>query len=170
MTYAYTDEASVEIQATTQELFDYLDDQSRLGAHMEKRSMMMMGGRMTYAFDAAKGRAVGSVIRMGGSFLGLTLDVEEIVTERAPPTDKAWETRGRPRMIVIESYRMGFKIAPLAVDRSRLRVFIAYNRPKSLAGTILAPLFAPIYAHWCVKRMADDAAAHFGRVKTSVGG
>lgn len=152
----------VEVRTDPGELFERLDDQTRLGAHMAKRSMMMMGGRMTYAFDAAKGRAVGSVIRMGGSFLGLSLDVEEVVTERDPPRRKVWETRGTPRMIVIAHYRMGFEIAPLAAGRSRLRVFIDYTRPTTLAGALLAPLFAPVYARWCVKRMADDAAAHFG--------
>jgi hypothetical protein len=150
--------------ATLQALFDRLDDQSKLGAHMSKRSMMMMGGRMTYAFDAAMGRAVGSVIRMGGSFLGLKLDVEEVVTERVPPTHKAWETRGHPRMIVIQDYRMGFQITPLAEGRSRLRVFIEYNRAASLAGSMLARLFAPMYARWCLQRMAGDAVAHFGAV------
>lgn len=162
MTYAFADEAVAEVRATPQQLFDYLDDQSKLGAHMEERSMMMMGGRMTYAFDAAQGRAVGSVIHMGGDFMGLALDVEEVVTERAPPGRKAWETRGHPRMIVIEAYRMGFEIAPSGGDRSRLRVFIEYDRPQSLAGRLLGPLFAPVYARWCVKRMVSDAAAHFG--------
>lgn len=163
MTYTHANEAIAEVGAAPQELFDHLDDQSRLGAHMEKRSMMMMGGRMTYAFDAAKGRAIGSVIRMGGSFMGLTLDVEEVVTERDPPRRKVWETRGTPRMIVIAHYRMGFEITPLTAGRSRLRVFIDYSRPATLAGALLAPLFAPVYARWCVKRMADDAAARFGK-------
>lgn len=161
MVYAYEHEATAEVRAASRALFDRLDDQTKLGVHMQERSMMMMGGRMTYAFDDAKGQAVGSVIRMGGSFLGLTLDVEEVVTERVPPTHKTWETRGRPRMIVIKDYRMGFHITPLSGDRSRLRVFIAYNRPVSLAGAILAPLFAPMYARWCVQRMVDDAVAHF---------
>jgi hypothetical protein len=125
--------------------------------------MMMMGGRMTYEFDATKGQAVGSVIRMAGSFLGLTLDVEEVVTERIPPFRKTWETRGHPRMIVIDGYRMGFEVSDAGAGHSRVRVFIEYNRPKSVAGTLLAPVFAPLYARWCVKRMADDAALHFDR-------
>lgn len=161
MAYAFEHEATAEVRAAAQALFDRLDDQTKLGAHMEQRSMMMMGGRMTYDFDEAKGRAVGSVIRMGGSFLGLTLDVEEVVTERVPPTHKTWETRGRPRMIIIKDYRMGFQITPLAADRSRLKVFIAYDRPVSFFGAILAPLLAPMYARWCVQRMIDDAVTHF---------
>lgn len=122
--------------------------------------MMMMGGRMTYEFDEAKGRAVGSVIKMGGTFLGLELFVEEVVVERDPPRRKVWETRGRPRIVVIGGYRMGFEITPSG-ERSLLRVFIEYDRPSSLVGQILGAAFAHRYARWCVTRMAEDAKRHF---------
>ena len=127
---------------------------------MEKPSMMMMGGRMAYEFDEAKGRAVGSVIKMGGSFLGLRLFVEEVVTERDPPRRKVWETRGRPRILIIGAYRMGFEITPSG-RHSKLRVFIEYDHPASAMGRILGRAFAPLYARWCVKRMADDARLQF---------
>lgn len=152
----------VDVETTAEALFDYLDDQASLGSHMEKPSMMMMGGRMTYAFDEAKGRAVGSVIKMGGNMLGLQLSVEEVVVERTPPLRKAWETRGRPHLVIIGAYRMGFEIAPTG-ERRRLRVFIAYNHPRSAIGRVLAVLFAGMYARWCVSRMANDALLHFRR-------
>lgn len=79
--YAHADALTVEVPAKSEVLFDYLDDPARLGAHMEKPSMMMMGGRMTYPFDEAKGRAIGSVITMGGNMLGMKLSVDEAVTE-----------------------------------------------------------------------------------------
>ena len=164
MTYAHTDHVIVDVSAPPAQVFDHLDDQTRLGGHMEKPSMMMMGGRMTYEFDAEKGQAVGSVIKMGGSFLGLELAVDEIVTVREPPRLKIWETQGRPRILIMSAYRMGFEITP-AGDASRLRIFIEYDHPKKAIGQILGALFAPMYARWCVKRMADDAARKF---KTSV--
>ena len=37
-------EASAEVRASPERVFDRLDDQASLGAHMEKPSMMMMGG------------------------------------------------------------------------------------------------------------------------------
>jgi predicted GNAT family acetyltransferase len=74
MTYAHTHEANAEVHASPDQLFAHLDDPARLGAHMERPSMMMMGGRMTYEFDEAKGRAGGSIIKMGGSFLGIRVD------------------------------------------------------------------------------------------------
>ena len=160
MSYRRAEETTAEVHAPPERLFDHLDDQARLGAHMEKPSMMMLGGRMTYAFDQAKGRAVGSVIEMGGSFLGIRLSVEEVVTERDPPRRKVWETRGRPRLLVIGAYRMGFEITPSGAN-SRLRVFIEYDDPLSPIGRLLAGGFAPMYARWCVKRMADDARLRF---------
>lgn len=160
VTYAYADEVSADVLAAPEQVFDHLDDQARLGMHMEKPSMMMMGGRMNYQFDAEKGRAVGAVIKMGGSFMGLGLAVEEVVTVRDPPRLKIWETRGSPRILIMGAYRMGFEIAP-AGAYSRLRVFIAYDHPVSLMGRILGHLFAPMYARWCVKRMAEDAERRF---------
>jgi hypothetical protein len=162
MAYAHHDEAAAIAPVPAAALFDHLDDQERLAGHMEKPSMMMMGGRMFYEFDAAKGRAVGSVIRMGGSFLWLKLLVEEVVIAREPPHLKVWETRGAPNLIVIGAYRMGFEIKETDA-KSRLRVFIDYNRPSTLMGRLLGYLFAPMYARWCVSRMAKDAARHFAR-------
>lgn len=161
MNYSQQAEAIVEIKASADTLFQYLDDQASLGAHMEKPSMMMMGGKMSYEFDENRGRAIGSVIKMGGDVLGMKLSVEEVITERTPSLRKAWETRGDPDLLVIGAYRMGFEIAP-AEQRSRLRVFIGYDYPRSLTGRVLGALFGGVYARWCVNRMAKDALAHFG--------
>ena len=148
------------IPASQAEVFAYLDDHTRLAAHMEKRSMMMLGGRMTYAFDAGQGRAVGSVIRMGGHFLGLSLVVVEVVTERTPATSKTWETRGPQRLLIIDSYVMGFETRDVA-GRTSTRVYIDYRLPSSLPGRWLGLLFAGVYARWCVSRMLDDAVGYF---------
>lgn len=158
--YARHDEVSVEIAAQPQALFDYLDDQERLAAHMNRPSLMMAGGRMAYAFDAARGRAVGSLIRMSGAFLGVPLFVEEVVTERERPWLKIWETRGVPRLLIIGGYRMGFEIND-SKGMSRLRVFIDYDLPRSFVGRLLGLVFAPAYARWCVERMAKDAQRGF---------
>jgi hypothetical protein len=162
MTYAHSAEAVVTVATSADTLFDYLDDQEHLGSHMQKPSMMMMGGRMTYEFDEARGRAVGSVIRMGGSVLGIRLSVDEIVVEHTAPVRKVWETRGQPRILVIGAYRMGFEISPSG-RLARLRVFIEYDHPASFVGQLLAWVFGPLYARWCVSQMARDAERHFNR-------
>lgn len=168
MTYARHDEMVVETSASAGALFDHLDDQSRLAGHMGKPSAMMMGGRMTYELDDGQGRAAGSVIRMGGRLVGLELFVEEVVTEREPPWRKTWETRGRPKLIVIARYRMGFEITARRSDASTLRVFIDYDLPTAPAARLLGALLAPIYARWCVARMARDAERRFSTSPAAV--
>ncbi|WP_244559975.1 polyketide cyclase [Ensifer aridi] len=121
---------------------------------------MMLGGRMSYEFDEARGRTAGSVIKMRGNILGLVLSVEEVITERQPPRRKVWETRGCPNLLVIRAYRMGFEISEPG-QPARLRVFIDYDYPATIAAKLLGPMFGPIYAHWCVNRMAKDAADRF---------
>lgn len=160
MTYAFAQSATATITTSAEALFAYLDDQASLGSHMEKPSMMMMGGTMHYILDAAAGRAVGSVIRMEGRFLWIGLTVEEVVTERDPPRRKSWQTRGVPRLIIMGGYRMGFQIAPQN-DAQLLSVAIDYDWPASGIGRMLAALLARTYARWCVGRMARDAARHF---------
>lgn len=123
---------------------------------------MMLGGTMSYEFDEARGRAVGSLIRMEGSVLGLKLSVEQVIVERHPPHRKTWETRGQPDLLVIGAYRMGFEINASG-QSSRLRVFIDYDTPNSVIGKIVGAIFGPIYARWCVNRMAKDAVGMFSR-------
>ncbi|ESQ88008.1 polyketide cyclase [Asticcacaulis sp. AC460] len=158
--YGHSREASVDVAATPDLVFAHMDDQSKLGSHMEKPSMMMMGGRMTYEFDAAKGQAVGSVIKMGGGFLGVKLSVEEVITVHDPPRRKVWETCGQSQILIIGAYRMGFEITP-AKGGSHLRVFIDYNHLTTFFGGILSLCFASIYARWCVSQMASDARRAF---------
>lgn len=97
---------------------------------------------------------------MEGSFLGIRLSVDEVVTERDPPRRKVWETRGQPKILIIGRYRMGFEITPSG-QGSKLRVFIEYDDPPSSIGRFLGRVFAPRYARWCVERMAEDAKRHF---------
>ncbi|CAD7036052.1 polyketide cyclase [Pseudorhizobium endolithicum] len=101
MTYQRSASSTVALSALAERVFELLDNPAFLGAHMEEPSVMMLGASMKYDLDEAEGRAVGSVIRMRGSILGLALSVEEVVTERHPPLSKTWETRGTVRLLVI---------------------------------------------------------------------
>lgn len=154
-------EMSVDVPAPVGAVFDHVDDFTRLADHMEKSSAMMMGGRMAYQFDTVKGRAPGSVIRMTGSVFGLALAAEEVVTVREPPRRKTWETRGATRLLVIGGYRMGFEVDAAGSGASRLRVFIDYGPPGGTIGRFAGVFFGPLYARWCVRRMARDAQRHF---------
>jgi hypothetical protein len=152
-------ERVVHVAATPGAVFARLDDQTRLAEHMERPSAMMGGGRMTYQFDAGRGQAVGSHIRMGGSAFGVRLFVDEVVTERAPPARKTWRTQGPVHLLVIGGYAMGFELAPDARG-AELKVWIDYDLPRRPLGALAAPL-AALYARWCVGRMAADAVRSF---------
>lgn len=155
------EEMTVRLAAGPGAVFGRLDDPARFGEHMSERSMMMLGGRMSYECDGAGGREVGSVIRMSGTILGLRLTVEEMVLERVVPYHKVWETVGRPRLLVIDWYRMGFDIEPDG-SGSRLHVFIDYAAPQDLGPrALIARPLARAYARWCVRRIARDAARAF---------
>jgi hypothetical protein len=153
-------ETDVELNAPANVVFSHLDDHSRLSAHMSRPSWMMVGSRMAIEFDASEGRAVGAIIRLRGRVLGIPLCVEEIVTERNPPLRKVWDTTGRPQLLVIGPYRMGYEITPTA-QSSQLRAFIDYALPDASFSRWLGRLFGHFYAHGCTQRMADDAAMHF---------
>jgi hypothetical protein len=156
--YPFHHQSQVDIDIDAASLFAHLDDHRRLIGHMEKPSLMMAGAVMHVETDALEGQAVNSVIRITGRVLGVRLAVEEVVTERAPPSSKTWETRGEPRLLVIGAYRMGFAISPHE-GRSRLVVFIDYRLPRRGLANGLGRLFGGAYAAWCTRRMTSDAQA-----------
>ncbi len=153
-------EALADIAADATAIFAWLDDHRRLSVHMDTPSLMMAGATMKTELDSQRGQAVGSVIRMRGRILGVSLHVEEVVTRYEPPFRKIWETRGQPRLLVIGRYRMGFELSPVVIG-TRLRVWLDYSLPTGFAGRWLGKLLGPVYADWCVTRMARDAVKFF---------
>lgn len=133
-------EASVRVNAPPAQLFAFMDDPRHLAAHMSKSSWMMAGSSMAIETDAGGGTKVGSHIRMNGRVMGLTLALDEVVTEHRPPERKSWQTVGSPRLIVIGPYELGFDIEPLE-QGSHLRVFIEYSLPYRGLSRFLGMLF-----------------------------
>ena len=160
--------ASVEVDAGINELFAYLDNPARLSTHMTRSSWMMGGGTMQISTDEGAGARVGSRIRLSGKAFGLSLFVDEAVAQREPPLLKTWQTLGEPNLLVIGSYRMGFRLAN-ATPRAKLQVFIDYDLPRKGFARVLGWLLARIYASWCVKSMLADAVAHFRAEATESG-
>jgi len=154
-------ESSIEVKAACAAVFDHLDDFNQFGEHMTRSSWMMAGSAMRYEFDEARGRATGAAVRLLGSVLGIRLEIEERVTERAPPYRKSWETVGQPRMIVVKSYRMGFELTQRD-DWTHLRVFIDYAMPDRSFSRVLGRLLGSVYARWCVASIVNGAALRFG--------
>lgn len=154
------EESVALVNAPVDQAFDYLDDPKALASHMGESSMMMMGSRMSIDVDADGGRRVGSKIRMEGRVMGVPLSLEEVITERQAPSMKVWETIGTPNLLVLANYRMGFDLTRRG-DSSLLRVFIDYSLPSRAPGSWLGRMLGGVYARWCTKQMAHDAAMHF---------
>ena len=155
--FPFREELRFSLKATVVEVFAYLDDFRRLSSHMERRSGMMMGAKMCIDVDAAEGRAVGSHIRMYGKILGISLALEEVVTDREPPHLKAWETVNA-RLVVIGQYRLGFHLLP-AAEGTEIRIFIEYALPERGVSRLCGAILGRRYARWCIARMAHDAKA-----------
>lgn len=159
-------ESSGLVRAPVERVFAYLDDHERLSSHMSRSSWTMGGGSMRTILDEAMGRSVGSTIRLEGTVFGLRLSVEEVVAERVPPSHKAWQTIGTPRLLVIGAYRMGFEVVPSEAD-SRVRVLIDYALPETGFARWLGHVFGGYYARWCTRRMVVDATTHFAASRDS---
>lgn len=159
--YPQHHESEACVDATPEELFALLDDHARLARHMERPSLMTVGGVFRVETDALHGMAVGSVIRMSGTVLGIRILVEEVVQEYRPPHSKSWETCGEPRLLVVGGYRMGFTISPRGGE-SLLTVFIVYRLPERGVARLVGRLFGKSYARWCTQRMVQDAVSSFG--------
>ena len=158
--FPFHNESVAQANAPVDRVFAYLDDPKALAAHMGESSMMMAGSRMSINVDADGGRVVGSKIRMQGRMMGIPLSLEEVITERQVPSRKVWETIGTPNLVVMAHYRMGFELTPSG-DASMVRVFVDYSLPTTAPGSWLGHLLGGVYARWCTKQMADDAARHF---------
>jgi hypothetical protein len=162
-------EQSVDLHVSPEEVFKHLDDFTQFGEHMMRSSWMMAGSSMRYEFDGTLGRAPGARVRLLGSFLGAHLEIEEYVVERTPPLRKSWETVGRPRMIVLEAYRMGFAVMPTE-SGCRLQVFIDYSRPRRGLGWGLGWIAAGPYARWCVRSTIAGVRQHFAAAEERIEG
>jgi hypothetical protein len=158
--WPHHDESSALVSASPERVFALVDDHERFSSHMSQSSWQMGGGRMTTTLDEHRGQRVGAHIRMSGRVLGLELSLDEVVTEREPPIRKIWETVGSPRLLIIGSYRMGFELTPRE-SGSLLRIFIDYALPALWPARWLGRLLGGYYAHWCTRRMVNDAVLHF---------
>ena len=150
------------VDAPIEAVFDHLDNPRHLADHMASPSAMMAGSSMSIETDERAGRTIGSRISMRGRMLGLTLSLDEAVTEREPPRHKAWQTLGQPRLVVMAGYRMGLDLEPLQ-SQTRLQVWIDYALPPGFWARMLGRWLAGTYANWCLEQMLRGTQRHFAR-------
>lgn len=159
-TYGGFAETRGHVDAPVATVFDFLDDQANLSAHMSKPSAMMLGSTMDIRMESDHTRRIGSAFGLSGSIFGLPLKIEEVVTDREAPARKTWETTTEPTLWVIGRYQMGFELSSSG-QHSTLRVYIRYDLPSTGLPWLLGRLFGRIYAKWCTGKMVADAQKHF---------
>lgn len=159
--YAKYAETSGLIEASPKLIYEFLDDQANLSAHMRQSSGMMFGASMDIHMEADHTRSVGSKFGFTGRVLGVPLSVEEVVASREPPFSKTWETIREPRLWVIGRYMMGFELSPRGTAGTTLRVYIRYDLPVGRFTRLLGHMFGGFYADWCTRQMVVDAQKHF---------
>ena len=71
------EESSATVPAAAESVFAFLDTHENIAAHMNRPNWAMLGGRMTTSLDDLAGKEVGSVIRIEGRVLGITISLAE---------------------------------------------------------------------------------------------
>ena len=136
-------------------VFARLDDQLRLARHRTRRDWRMRGSRLDLSIDPATASEP-ETLRWRGRIAGMSIHADEVVLERVPPRRKAWATVGPVRLLVIDAYRMGFTIEPVAAG-SIVTLEIDFDLPRGAPWRWLGWLLGPWYARWCLARMLDEA-------------
>ena len=149
---------TVDIKASAESVFAYVDDIRNIGWHMtERSSMAMMGSRLELEIVSEQSTGLGATYRYSGTMMGLSLDFSESVTRYIPNREKIWHTIGEPRLRIISSYEMRLAVEPLSAASSRLTISIAYELPRSTFWRIVGRLLAGPYSRWCLRQMVGDA-------------
>jgi hypothetical protein len=146
----------VEIQASPQVVFDFMDDVHKAGWHMEQSSMPMMGSKMQIETLSKNQTGVGATYRWTGKVLGLPIDFSETVVKWENGRKRIWRTIGVPKIIIIGQYEMSFLVEPTKTG-SRLSVSIDYELPKPIFWKFAGWLLAGWYSKWCLGNMCQDA-------------
>ena len=149
---------SVEIAASSDVVFTYVDDIRNVGMHMTERSSMpMMGSKLRLEVLPGPQTGEGATYRYSGTVMGFSVDFTERVTRYVPGREKVWRTTGNPKLVIIGSYEMRIVVEPRPAHRARLRISIAYVLPRTRIWRIVGTVFAGPYSRWCLRRMCEDA-------------
>jgi hypothetical protein len=147
---------TVEIKAAPEKVFGFVDDIQHTGWHMKKSSMAMMGSKLTLEVLSKNKTGLGATYRWYGQVMGMAMDFSEEVTEWVKNKRRVWETTGKPKLIIMNGYKMWFEVEPVK-NKTRITFGITYDLPRDLRGKILGAISAKWYSKWCLKSMTQDA-------------
>ncbi len=147
------------LSASTDRVFNYIDDHSHFYAHVIKLARIL-GGQLDLKMDNSQGRMVGSHIHLAGKFLGKSVSLDEVVRRREAPNAKSWETTGTPNFLVVGPYRFNVAVKP-ENQGSRLSISIDYSLPEK--SGFLQKQFSNFYMKVCAKEMINGTRSYFAK-------
>lgn len=156
-------EKTMEINGTSEEIFDFMDDIRNTGMHMTESSGAMMGGKLDLHWLTDHKTGLGTKYRWTGKTVGMKMDFTVEVTKWVEGKEKIWATTGEAKMIVIDWFEMYLIIAPVKKGKSQTKLGIYYTKHKSLLGFLLGKA----YSKWCVKSILRDTKKHFKKQKAN---
>lgn len=124
--------------------------------HMSTSSVMMMGSKLQLKFLTEHHVGLHARYRWTGAIMGLQMDFTVQVTRYIDGREKVWETIGDSKLIIYSWYRMSLEVQP-AVEGTRAKLSITYEKPKGLFGRIVSFFVADWYCKWCLRKMLEDA-------------
>ena len=146
----------VEIKATPDKVFDYMDKLGNTGMHMMESSAMMMGSKLQLEQLSKNATGLDSRFRWYGKMMGLKMDFTVVVTKWTQSKEKVWETIGNSKMIILGWYQMRLILTPSSAG-TLTELSISYTYPKNIFGKILAFFLSRWYGNWCLTNMLNDS-------------
>lgn len=145
----------IEVPRPVDEVFGFLDNVRNMGAHMERGGM---GVKLQVERLSEHDTGVGATYRWYGKAFGLNVDYTTVVRHWVPNHEKAYETMGRARMIIMSGFRMRWSLVPV-VTGTKIAIDLEYGRPDTLVGRFLSRLLGKRYGDWCLNMIMADAVA-----------
>ncbi len=158
----------LEINASPERVFRYLDNMQSVGEHMMKSSMPLMGGKLKLERLSSNPTGVSATYRYRGRVLFLPIDFSETVIEWVETKRKIWKTIGTPKLIILGNYEMGFELEQTQ-EGTKAHLWIDYEIPRPWFGRILGMLLADWYSRWCLRMMGSGAKNSLEDIKTKRG-
>ena len=146
----------IEIKATPDKVFEYMDNLGNTGMHMMESSAMMMGSKLQLEQLSENTTGLDSKFRWYGKMMGLKLDFTVVVTKWIKSKEKVWETVGKAKIIILGWYQMRLLLTPKG-EGTLAELSISYTYPENLFGKILAFFLSRWYGNWCLKNMLNDS-------------
>lgn len=155
---------SIRIKNTSADsVFAYMDKIGNTGAHMEKRSMAMMGSKLKLTQLSENAVGLNSKYLWKGRTMGFKMDFTVLTTKWEKNKEKIWETIGKAKMIILDWYQMRLVITQEG-ENTKADLSIKYTKPGTFFFRSLGFFLAKPYAKWCLKNMLNDTKKHFEKI------